>query len=274
NIEFIPAHVMTPQGIFGSKNPILSIRDYMGDAMDMFSIVETGLSADPDMLSDIPELDGVNFISNSDCHSPALNRIGREFTVVDTESADYVSILRSLKDQSKTFTYEFPPAEGKFFLTGHRKGKKGHEHSACVFSPDFTPQDGRCPICGKKLTIGVYEQLLAICRFQKDVKRKNGKRNNFRALVPLADVVMNALGNRTMTKKALQITSSLISIYGSEIDMWENFDSSDHIGTDVRILEAVEAVRGNRFSFYPGYDGEYGKLIIGEQIDYNDINEC
>ena len=88
-IEIIPAHVMTPQGIYGSQNPLYSLDEIFGEAKRFINIVETGLSSDPEMLSTIPDLDDINFISNSDCHSPAINRIGREYTQVLTDKIDY-----------------------------------------------------------------------------------------------------------------------------------------------------------------------------------------
>ena len=275
NIEFIPAHVMTPQGIFGSLNPLYTLDEIFGEAKRYISIVETGLSSDPQMLSLIPELDNLNFISNSDCHSPGLNRIGREYTQVECTSLEYNSILKSLKDKSRTFTYEFPPQEGKFFLTGHRKGKSGHEHSQCVFSPDFSPEDNICPVCKKRLTVGVYEQLIDIVKFHKaDERLVNNpfERKNFRWIVPLTDVILWAKGNKTFSKKISDKAYEIISNYGSERDMWKDFDRNNHKYEDERLLWSIEQVKNNNFSFFPGFDGEYGKLVIGEKIDFLDIN--
>jgi len=39
-------------------------------------------------------------ISNSDCHSAALNRIGREFTVIETKEITYSSIISSLRQNT------------------------------------------------------------------------------------------------------------------------------------------------------------------------------
>ncbi|MCK5063373.1 MAG: hypothetical protein KAR23_05590, partial [Candidatus Aenigmarchaeota archaeon] len=56
-IEAIPAHVMTPQGVYGSNNPVNYMKDFYGCSTERISAVETGLSADPEILSLIPELD-------------------------------------------------------------------------------------------------------------------------------------------------------------------------------------------------------------------------
>jgi uncharacterized protein (TIGR00375 family) len=274
SIEFIPAHIMTPQGFFGSQNPVYSVYDVFGEAFKYINIVETGLSADPEMLSKIPELDGINFISNSDCHSPAINRIGREYTVIDINGLSYKNVLSALKNKDKTFTYEFPPTEGKFFLTGHRKDKKGHDGKAVVFSPKYTPENLICPVCSKKLTVGVYEQLINIVKAQKAEDRFfDGKylRKNFSYLIPLADVVKYALNIKTFTKKTAKICGELISPYGSEIKFWSDFKEKNHKNTDKNIIEAVKKIKNGEFSFFPGYDGEYGVLKIGEIIDKDSI---
>lgn len=44
-IEFIPAHVLVPLGIFGSNPSITFMREFFGDATDRIHAFETGLSA-------------------------------------------------------------------------------------------------------------------------------------------------------------------------------------------------------------------------------------
>ena len=71
--EFVPAHVMTPSGVFGSQNPINFLEEFFGGATEKINCIETGLSADPVILGMIPEFDKIGFISNSDAHSVQLN---------------------------------------------------------------------------------------------------------------------------------------------------------------------------------------------------------
>ncbi|MGM0607441.1 MAG: endonuclease Q family protein [Candidatus Muiribacteriota bacterium] len=265
-IEFIPAHVMTPQGIFGSKNPVYYLEALFGKRKDIINIVETGLSADPEMLSVIPELDNINFISCSDCHSPAISRIGRELTFVEIKNLSYASLIESLRDRKKTYTYEFPPEEGKFFLTGHRKGKQGHKNSPSIFYPQQTPETGICPDCNKNLTIGVYEHLIKIAREHNSSNRfkeiKEYKRKNFKKLVPLSDVVREAFKVKSYTSKVNRTVISLINYYGSEVKLWDSFKKENHPDLSNQVIEAVFKVKNQKFEFEPGYDGEYGKLKI------------
>ncbi len=265
-IEIIPAHVMTPQGLFGSENPVYYMEEVFGEASKYINVVETGLSADPEMLSIIPELDRVNFISCSDCHSPALYRIGRELTRVEVENSDFENIITSLRNPEKTFTFEFPPQEGKFFYTGHRKGKKGHEEAGVCYCPENTPENNICPVCDKKLTVGVFAHLQKIAEKQGSLDRFNNmekyRRKNFRKLVPLADVVKTGFKVRSYTKKVLDTTVELINFYGSEVKLWEEFTGDYHQNIHTEVLNSILKVKNSEFSFEPGYDGEYGKLIV------------
>ena len=126
NLEIIPAHVMTPDGIYGSKNNLSELSEFYGDFLPNIRVIETGLSADPQMLEKIPDLSQLTMISNSDCHSAALNRIGREFTILETDNVSYKSIIDSLRQNKVVLTAEFNPAEGRYYNTGHRANRTGH----------------------------------------------------------------------------------------------------------------------------------------------------
>ena len=124
-IEIIPAHIMTPDGVMGCKNMLSDIEEFYGSFLPNIHAVETGLSADPKLLEQIPKISHLTFISNSDCHSSALNRIGREFTVLDVEKVSYSDIIQALRNNKVVLTAEFNPAEGRYYRTGH--AAKRHE---------------------------------------------------------------------------------------------------------------------------------------------------
>ena len=161
-IEIIPAHVLTPDGIYGSNRPITYLHEFFGDFSDEIKAIETGLSADPQILHYIPELEGRTWISNSDAHSHHLHRMGREFTTFDVQKWGYSQIIEAIRRDKVVQTAEFHPAEGRYFLTGHRGNRKGHSGSYCYFSPENVPDNHECPICFRKLTIGVFERALTL----------------------------------------------------------------------------------------------------------------
>ena len=100
------------------------------------------------------------------------------------------------------------PTEGRYFLTGHRAGKQGHGNGYCVFSPKHTPKDGRCPICGKPLTIGVLERAFTISKAQGEPRELGylpPKTKDFVHMVPLIEIIAHARGTKsTSSKKVLE----------------------------------------------------------------------
>lgn len=269
-IEMIPAHVMTPQGVFGSDNPINRLSDFFGEAAGRINAVETGLSADPIVLDLIPELDNLALVSSSDCHSAASNRLGREFTALEVEQFSYPALLAALRHRRVTWTAEFNPGEGKYFLSGHRAGKQGHGKGYCIFSPDRTPPDGRCPICGKPLTVGVLERAIQISHAQGADRELQAKsRRRFVHMVPLSEVVAYSLGiGNPNSSKVTDLYEKIVHAFGTEIEMWK---VEPHVVREVLAsvvpqdtIETIVEIKNDNFTFEPlGFDGSYGRLAVG-----------
>jgi len=260
-IEIIPAHVMTPDGILGSKNDLEELIEFYGEFLPKIRAIETGLSADPQMLEKIPDLAELTFISNSDCHSAALNRIGREFTILDVEQIDYKNIIQSIRQNSVIMTAEFNPAEGRYFSTGHRADRKGHSQEL-IFEDDI-PTGLICPICKKKMNLGVRERSTQL---QNDsivpIPRK------FMHLIPLIEVIATSQNLKSITsKRVIKLFDIIMNIFPSEIALWQS--DSIQVMLDKRVdqktINQILAVKEGDFKFQPsGFDGTYGKLIIGD----------
>ena len=274
-VEIIPAHIMTPEGIFGSRNNINSLKEVFGDALQKIHAVETGLSADAVILSLIPELDNLTFISNSDAHSAGLNVIGRESTVIEIESENYQEIISAIRENKVVYTVEFPPSEGKYFLTGHRGNRAGHQGKACFYSPFLSPSSKICPICGKKLNVGVLERALELQRLQEGKRRFDELKDNVRPflhIVPLLEILkLKGYAEREYV--------AICKKFGNELKLWE-LDISEVerklsiIGLDLEVIEYILKIKQGDFCFNPpGYDGEFGKLKIGAQVDILQIKE-
>jgi len=265
NILIFPAHAMTPEGIFGSKNPITYMEDFFGDFTKEIKLIETGLSADPEMLERIPQCRNLNFISNSDCHSAALNRIGREYTCIEIETLNFPSIKKALTENGIQSTFEFNPQEGKFFGTGHRTGKQGHEKTP--FIKVEKTANNICPICNKPLTIGVNDRVKVLEQTQ-NLNIPLTKQRNFKHIIPLLEVIAYGYGVKTLTsKKILKTYTDIIKQTKSEVALW--FLTSSQIESKLSstipepILKSIININNSNFSFSPpGYDGEYGKLVI------------
>ncbi len=260
--ELIPAHIWTPWfSVFGSRSGFDSLEACFGPYTPRIFAVETGLSSDPPMNWRLSELDRVTLISNSDAHS--LNKLGREATVFDLDDVSYSNVIEALKTRDpKHFlgTIEFYPQEGKYHYDGHRK-------CGVVLSPRESIALGNiCPVCGKPLTIGVMHRVedLADRQDMRSVK----DRPSYRSLVPLEEIISQALGVGVRSKSVTRQYLSLIEQFGSEFGILLDLPLSDMKDKlNPRIAEGISRVRSGEVVIAPGYDGVYGSVHIPFQPD-------
>jgi uncharacterized protein (TIGR00375 family) len=252
----IPAHVWTPWfSLYGSNSGFDSLRECFGDQSRHIHAVETGLSSDPPMNWRIGELDGVMLVSNSDAHSPA--KLGREANVFDGE-LDYESILGVLRrrDRSKFLsTIEFFPEEGKYHYDGHR---------AC--NQRLAPREtralrGRCPTCGKPLTVGVMSRVEALATREESSAADD--RVPFRHLIPLEEIIAEALGSQPGSSAVREEYLALTTALGSEFTILMD-TPIEEIARQARprVADGVRRVRDGRVQIRPGYDGVFGEIRI------------
>ncbi len=280
-IEFIPAHILVPLGIYGPKPPIVYFSDFFGEAAERIHAFETGLSADPTVTSLIPELDDLTLISNSDAHSAALNRLGRELTSLDLNKITYKEIIDALRNNRVCYTAEFHPSEGRYFLTGHRGGVRNHKQDEyCVYSPDMVPKNKICPICDLTLEPGVLQRAMELSEAQgsdREYGKLYGKKRNFYRMVPLAEIIANGIGIKNPNAKSVrQLYEVIVAAIGTECKLWTTkLSALEQILTglvDEKIAEAIIEVRKGNFCFSPpGFDGSYGALTIGQTSSYHGI---
>ncbi|TWH67419.1 PHP family Zn ribbon phosphoesterase [Micromonospora olivasterospora] len=148
----VPAHIWTPWfSALGSKSGFDAIADCYADLAEHVFAVETGLSSDPEMNWRVGSLDRYQLVSNSDAHSPPA--LAREATIFAT-GRDYFAIREALRTgDGLAGTIEFFPEEGKYHADGHRL-------CGVNWSPERTrAAGGRCPECGKPLTVGVLSRV-------------------------------------------------------------------------------------------------------------------
>ena len=252
----VPAHAWTPwYGIFGSKSGFDSIEECFEEESRYIYAIETGLSSDPSMNWRLSSLDHITLISNSDAHSPS--KIGREANIFHC-NLDYYEIINTIKNKDRNrliATIEFYPAEGKYHFDGHRKCN-------VVFSPQETKRHNYiCPVCGKRLTVGVMHRIESLA------DRPSGHRPNNAIpeihLVPLEQIISEALGVQTTTKAVQEEYKRLVSIGGSEFEILLKL-SMEELSRFVppRILEGISRVREGKLFIKPGFDGVYGKIKI------------
>lgn len=252
----IPAHIWTPWfSLLGSKSGFDSIEECFEDLTPQIFAVETGLSSDPPMNWRVSGLDGLTLVSNSDAHSPM--NVGREANLFNT-SLSFADIKLALKsgDPDKFLgTFEFYPEEGKYHLDGHR-------NCEVRLQPQKTKSyDGKCPVCGKGLTLGVLYRVQELADRREDEKPRNC--HDYYSIVQLADIISEILMVGPKSKKVQKKYQFALNQLGSEIDILHRLTMEEIEKAGIPLLaEAIRRMRHKEIEVNPGFDGEYGQVKI------------
>ena len=253
----IPAHIWTPHfSVLGAKSGFDSVEECFEELAPYIHALETGLSSDPAMNWRISKLDRYQLVSNSDAHSPS--KLGREANLLDIDCS-YEGLYRAIQTgEGLEGTVEFFPEEGKYHFDGHRK-------CGVSLSPvEAERLGGICPVCGKKLTMGVDHRVEQLADRAEGFVKKDGKK--YESLVPLPEVISACMGYSTASKKVQGCFEQMIQTLGTEFDILRNVPSEDIKScAGERIVEGIENVRTGNVKRIPGYDGEYGKIELFDE---------
>jgi len=254
--SLVPAHIWTPWfSALGSKSGFDAISECYGDLAGHIFAVETGLSSDPSMNWRVSGLDAYRLVSNSDAHSPA--KLAREACVFDTD-VNYFAMRRALETgEGYGGTVEFFPEEGKYHLDGHRK-------CGVRLSPEETRKNkGRCPVCGKPLTVGVMYRVVELADRPAGARPQGAA--PFRSLVPLPEILAEILGVGAGTRTVARAYEAMIRKLGSELFILDRAPIGEIArAASPRVAEAVARMREGRVRREAGYDGEYGTIRLFE----------
>ncbi len=252
----VPAHIWTPWfSALGSKSGFDAIADCYADLAEHIFAVETGLSSDPEMNWRVSSLDRYRLVSNSDAHSPPA--LAREATLLRGE-LDYFAVRDGLRDGTGLAgTIEFFPEEGKYHADGHR---------ACGvnWAPARTREaGGRCPECGKPLTVGV------LSRVEDLADRPEGYRPDHAPavvhLVQLAQILGEIHGVGPRSKSVEARLNSLVAALGPELAILRTVPVGEVSRVGGELLgEAIGRLRRGDVRRVPGFDGEYGVIRLFE----------
>ncbi len=277
-IILIPAHVWTPHfGIYGSASGFETLAEAFGDLSKYIYGIETGISSDPFMNWQIPELETRSILSFSDAHSAP--KMAREATIFSLPQPSYMNLGKAISRRDTSCqvssTIEFYPEEGKYHFTGHR-------NCGISLSPDQVKEKGViCPVCQRKLTEGVMIRVQQVAGREISTDEpipqpdKNGvnwikdPKNNhppFIKLVPLLEIIAESLNSTTNGIRVKETFDEVCSKLGSEINVLVNvplLDIKNSFG--VRLAEGIEKVRKGDIVIEPGFDGEYGKVKIWKE---------
>ena len=264
----IPAHIWTPwYGVLGSVSGFDSLEECFGSAAPLVPAVETGLSSDPAMNWGVAEIQGRAIVSFSDAHS--LPNLGRELTVFRGKPT-FDGFRHGILENDIAHTVEFYPEEGKYHYNGHRKC--GVRQSPAETD---TQQNTRCPECGRPMTLGVLHRVESLSASGTDalpsetmpspdgfIHPADG-RPPFRRLVPLEEILADALGAGRRTKRVSTVYHRLCSWMGNELEVLARADKADiEKVAGEYVAAATLNARLGHVSVEPGYDGQYGTVRV------------
>ena len=255
----IPAHIWTPWfSLYGAKSGFDSIEECFEEETEHIFALETGLSSDPPMNWMWSALDRFTLVSNSDAHSP--QKIGREancFSCELTQKAMFDSIRHP--DKGMVGTIEFFPEEGKYHWDGHRS-------CGIALSPKEAERlKGRCPRCGRPLTMGVMHRALALADREEGYVPENAL--PFEHLVPLSEIIQEAIGVKSFSKRAKVEYERIVTQVGSEIEVLTKIPLDDLEGVlSERMLQGISNMRQGRITIKPGHDGQYGIIRLFSEM--------
>ncbi|RME65341.1 MAG: AAA family ATPase, partial [Caldilineae bacterium] len=260
--HLIPAHIWTPWfSLLGSKSGFDSVEECFEDLTDHIFALETGLSSDPPMNWRVSALDPYTLVSNSDAHSPP--KLAREATLFHTELS-YDALFGAMQSGDPAVfggTIEFFPEEGKYHLDGHRKC------NVCWEPPVTRAHEGRCPVCGKPVTVGVLHRVEELADRPPGVRPPNAR--PFYSLVPLPEILGEILGVGPNSKRVQTEYWRLLGSLGPELTILQETPVEDIAASGGSLLaEAIRRLRAGEVIAQGGYDGEYGVVrLFQDQAD-------
>ncbi len=256
--HLVPAHVWTPWfAALGSKSGFDAIDECYRDLAHHIDAVETGLSSDPPMNWRVASLDRFRLLSNSDAHSPQV--LGRNCNRLDTD-LDYFAVHRALASgDGYVGTVDLYPEEGKYHADGHRKCDIRLEPRQTI------ALDGRCPECGKPVTVGVVHRVeLLADREQHEPPPATAGELCY--LIPLPEILSELLGVGPKSKKVTTVYERLLRELGPELPLLIRTPLEELRRTDTLLLaDAIERLRDGRVVREAGYDGEYGAIRLFDE---------
>lgn len=238
---FIPAHVFTPHKSFYGNCCDSLLEVFRRDSFDKIPAIELGLSSDSMMASQLSELDGKAFISNSDAHS--LIKMGREYNIFRMEDSNYNEVIKALTGvdgRGIESNYGLDPKLGKYHRT---------YCLVCDRVIEGLPPIRKCPVSDRhSIVVGVKDRLEII----KDRNEpKMGSRSPYKYQIPLE--FLPGIGPKTIDK--------LIKHFGSEMKIIheaEFFELAQVVKEET--AEKIIHSREGKLSIEAGGGGIYGKI--------------
>jgi uncharacterized protein (TIGR00375 family) len=243
-----PAHAFTPwTGMYGKFESITEC--YGSEVVDF---LELGLSADSSYASGIEELKEIPFLSNSDAHSPAVNKIAREFNRIKVSSNSVKDIISAVLSNRIVLNAGFFPEEGKYNRTACTRCFR--QFSALKAERC----NWKCPDDGGAIKRGVHDRAKYLSK-----EGFTTKRPDYVHIIPLGEIIKNVLKTSSPnTKGCLKLYAEFIREFDNEINVLLNVDPCELSELNAGVGLAVEKFRNNEIILHPGGGGMYGTFEI------------
>jgi len=251
-----PCHAFTPWTAMYAYFD--SLKECYGDMTSQLSFLELGLSADSGYADMIAELSDLTFLSNSDAHSPWLNKLAREFNRFEMSDLTFDELKKAILRKGgrrPVLNVGFFPEEGKYNRTACTRCYRQYTLEQALRSK------WRCEACGGLIKKGVRDRVRELASY--DVPHHPPHRPPYMHTVPLAEIVRLAIGQKGVnTTSVRSIWLSLIEQAGSEVHALIDAPLDSLEGVDERVIEAIAHFREGRLIIKPGGGGRYGVVRL------------
>ena len=96
-------------------------------------------------------------------------------------------------------------------MDGHRKC------NLCLTPMETETYQGKCPVCGRKITIGVSHRIEQLADRAEGFVKEGA--NGFESLVPLPEVISACVGVSSRSKKVQKEYEQMLRMIGSEFEI-------------------------------------------------------
>lgn len=279
-----PAHAFTPYRSIFRENKHTSLKACYGDETPHIHFIELGLSADSEIADCIPELRKLTYITASDAHSPAPNKLGREFVRFEMKSPTYDELFLAItrqQNRKSVLNIGLNPRLGKYYLSFCEKCRRTlivrdgdnqpsfddlNIYISCStlnetnrLLDDIHNRNVLCPADGKKLRLGVRDRASAI---GEGKSKSPPHRPPYMHIAPLLDIIASSLEIKSTSSKTVRkLYDKMRERFGPETFILTE-TSLDSIGEmNERVSLMIKKYRDKTIGYVDGGGGRYGRLI-------------